>query len=73
MADIVDGPRRKSRNEQLTEILADHASVFETLADEREVHWFGFSGGACSEPRLIEMAYAFEQATLKRVPPPDFR
>ncbi len=31
-----------------------------------------FTGTACSEPRLIELAYAFEQATKKRVPPPDF-
>jgi amidase len=29
-----------------------------------------FTGVACSEPRLIELAYAFEQATKKRVPPP---
>jgi amidase len=29
----------------------------------------GFTGTACSEPRLIEIAYAFEQATKKRVPP----
>jgi amidase len=29
-----------------------------------------FTGGACSEPRLLELAYAFEQATLRRVPPP---
>jgi amidase len=28
-----------------------------------------FTGMACSEPRLIEVAYAFEQATKKRVPP----
>jgi amidase len=28
-----------------------------------------FVGGACSEPKLIEIAYAFEQATKKRVPP----
>jgi amidase len=28
-----------------------------------------FSGTACSEPRLIELAYAFEQATKRRVPP----
>jgi amidase len=28
-----------------------------------------FTGGACSEPRLIEIAYAFEQATKRRVPP----
>jgi amidase len=31
----------------------------------------GFTGTACSEPRLIAIAYAFEQASLKRVPPPD--
>ena len=29
-----------------------------------------FAGSACSEPRLIELAYAFEQATMRRVPPP---
>jgi len=32
-----------------------------------------FTGMACSEPRLIELAYAFEQATKRRVPPPDMR
>jgi len=29
-----------------------------------------FTGMACSEPKLLELAYAFEQATKKRVPPP---
>ncbi len=29
----------------------------------------GFTGMACTEPRLIEIAYAFEQATKRRVPP----
>ncbi|MDE3154546.1 MAG: amidase [Acidobacteriota bacterium] len=29
-----------------------------------------FTGMACSEPQLITLAYAFEQATHKRVPPP---
>ena len=28
-----------------------------------------FTGMACSEPRLLELAYSFEQATKKRVPP----
>ncbi len=28
-----------------------------------------FTAGACSEPKLIEIAYAFEQATKRRVPP----
>jgi len=32
-----------------------------------------FSGLACSEPKLLSIAYAFEQATKKRVPPPEFR
>ena len=32
-----------------------------------------FTGMACSEPKLIEIAYAFEQATKKRVAPPLFR
>jgi amidase len=29
-----------------------------------------FTGMACSEPRLIEIGYAFEQATKRRIPPP---
>ncbi|MBP7569952.1 MAG: amidase [Acidobacteria bacterium] len=29
-----------------------------------------FTGLACSDPRLLEIAYAFEQATKKRIPPP---
>jgi amidase len=32
----------------------------------------GFTGAACSEPRLLGIAYAFEQATKGRVPPPLF-
>ena len=31
-----------------------------------------FTGMACSEAKLIELAYAFEQVTKKRVPPPLF-
>ena len=29
----------------------------------------GFTGASCSEPRLIALAYAFEQATKRRIPP----
>jgi amidase len=29
-----------------------------------------FTGTACSEPRLLGLAFAFEQATKRRVPPP---
>ncbi len=32
-----------------------------------------FTGMACSEPRLIELAFAFEQASMRRVPPPGMR
>jgi len=31
-----------------------------------------FTGMACSEPTLLRLGYAFEQATKKRVPPPGF-
>ena len=31
-----------------------------------------FTGSACSEPRLIELAYALEHATKRRIPPPSF-
>ena len=31
-----------------------------------------FTGTACSEPALVRIAYAFEQATKRRVPPPAF-
>ena len=30
----------------------------------------GFIGASCSDPRMVGLAYAFEQATKKRVPPP---
>jgi amidase len=35
-----------------------------------EPYGVSFTGMACSEPRLLALAYAFEQATHKRVPPP---
>jgi len=31
-----------------------------------------FTGTACSEPRLLELAYSFEHATRRRVPPTSF-
>jgi amidase len=31
-----------------------------------------FTGTACSESRLIELAYAFEHATKRRMAPPAF-
>ncbi len=32
-----------------------------------------FTAGACAEPKLVALAYAFEQATKKRQTPPQFR
>jgi len=32
-----------------------------------------FTASACSEPRLLELAFAFEQATMRRVAPPGMR
>jgi amidase len=32
-----------------------------------------FTGTACTEPRLIELAYSFEHATKRRAPPPSFQ
>ncbi len=31
-----------------------------------------FTGSACSEPRLLELAYSFERATRRRAAPPSF-
>ena len=42
----------------------------ETFAAKPAPYGVGFTGLACSEPRLIELAYAFEQATKRRTPPP---
>ncbi len=33
----------------------------------------GFTASACSEPKLLQLAYGFEQATRKRTPPPGLR
>jgi amidase len=42
----------------------------ESFAAKQAPYGVSFTGMACSEPRLIELAYAFEQATRRRVPPP---
>ena len=43
----------------------------ETLVDIKPAPFgVSFTGMACSEPRLIELGYAFEQATKRRLPPP---
>jgi len=46
------------------------ASAFpEGFAARPQPYGVSFTGTACSEPRLIELAYAFEQATKRRMPP----
>jgi amidase len=42
----------------------------ETFNARPQPYGVSFTGMACSEPRLLELAYAFEQATRRRVPPP---
>jgi amidase len=44
----------------------------ETFKANATPYGVGFTGGACSEPVLLRLAYAFEQASKRRVPPPAF-
>ena len=45
------------------------ATVSRGLQRQAGPYGVSFSGAACSEPRLLALAYAFEQATKRRVPP----
>jgi amidase len=45
------------------------ASLPDGFAAKPSPFGVSFTGPACSEPRLIELAYAFEQATKRRVAP----
>ena len=44
----------------------------DTFKAKPSPYGMSFTGGACSEPTLLRLAYAFEQATKKRVPPAEF-
>ena len=46
-----------------------NAAFPESFAAKPTPYGVGFTGMACSEPKLIELSYAFEQATKRRVPP----
>lgn len=49
------------------------ANAFPAGFDPKPVPYnVSFTGGACSEPKLIELAFAFEQVTKKRKAPPLF-
>ena len=53
---------------------APPASPFPAGFDPRpQPFGVSFAGMACSEPKLLQLAYAFEQATKKRTPPPGLR
>ncbi|HVT04417.1 MAG TPA: amidase family protein [Thermoanaerobaculia bacterium] len=43
----------------------------EKFAARPAPYGISFTGIACSEPTLLRLAYAFEQATKRRLPPPD--
>ena len=49
----------------------DPKPAFPSLFDAKpEPYGVSFTGMACSEPRLLALAYAFDQATHRSVPPP---
>ena len=52
--------------------LASNPSPVEGLDPRPSPFGVTFTGTACSEPALIGLAYAFEQATRRRVAPPEF-
>ena len=44
----------------------------ETFKAQNAPYGVSFTAGACAEPTLLRISYAFEQATRRRVPPPLF-
>lgn len=49
---------------------APTAAFPETFGAKPSPFGISFTGSACSEPTLLRLAYGFEQATKRRVPPP---
>ncbi len=53
-------------------LVANYADGAKGSADKVRPFGVSFVGGHCDDPKLVGIAYAFEQATKKRVPPPAF-
>lgn len=52
------------------QFLPHHANLPADFNPRDQPYGVGFTGTLCLEPRLIVLAYAFEQATKQRVPLP---
>ena len=53
-------------------LVANYADGAKGSADKVRPFGVSFVGGHCDDPKLVGIAYAFEQTTKKRVPPPAF-
>jgi amidase len=51
-------------------LVANDAPGAKGSPDKVKPYGFSFVGGHCEDPKVIGLAYAFEQATKKRVPSP---
>jgi len=61
----------RGRDFEVKEGALTYGGTFELNLDARPTPYgVSFTGMACSEPKLLALAYAFEQATKRRVPPP---
>jgi amidase len=49
----------------------NHADGAKGSQDKVRPYGVSFVGGHCQDPKIVSIAYAFEQATKKRVPPAD--
>ena len=54
-------------------MVANYADGAKGVPDPVRPFGVTFVGAHCADPTLVGIAYAFEQATKKRVPPPAFR
>jgi Asp-tRNA(Asn)/Glu-tRNA(Gln) amidotransferase A subunit family amidase len=54
-------------------MIANPAEGAKGSPDKVRPYGLSFVGGHCEDPKIVGIAYAFEQATKKRVPPPQFK